>query len=96
MAWKIKIDKKAVKEIASLDKPIKKRIVEFLKEKLAKTQNPRSIGEPLHGELKKFWKYRVGDYRIICSIEDDVITVLVLKVKHRKTSQRSIQKRDLM
>lgn len=84
MAWTIKIDKKAVKEIASLDKPIKKRITEFLKNKLANIQNPRSIGEALHGELKKFWKYRIGDYRLICSIEDDVVTVLVLKVQHRK------------
>ncbi len=91
MAWTIKIDKKAVKEIASLDMPIKKRIAEFLKEKLAKVQNPRSIGEVLHGQLKKFWKYRVGDYRIICSIEDDIVTVLVLRVKHRK----EVYKKDI-
>lgn len=84
MAWTIKIDKKAIKEISSLDKPIKKRITDFLKNKLAKTKNPRSIGEALHGQLKKFWKYRIGDYRLICDIEDETVTVLVLRVKHRK------------
>lgn len=83
MAWTIKIDKKALKEITFLDKPIKKRIAQFL-QKLATIENPRSLGEALHGELKKFWKYRVGDYRIICHIEDHAITVLVLRARHRK------------
>lgn len=84
MAWKIEIDKKALKAIAALDKPIQKRIASFLKDKLAKLENPRSIGEALQGELKKFWKYRIGDYRLICSIEDKTVTVLVLHVDHRK------------
>lgn len=84
MAWKIEIDKKALKEIASLDKPIQKRIVTFLKEKLAKITNPRSIGEALQGELKNFWKYRIGDYRLICSIEDKTVTILVLRADHRR------------
>lgn len=84
MAWKIEIDKKALKAIAALDKPIQKRIASFLKDKLSKLENPRSIGEALQGELKKFWKYRIGDYRLICSIEDKTVTVLVLHVDHRK------------
>ena len=84
MVWKIEIDKKALKGIAALDKPVQKRIASFLKDKLAKLANPRSIGEALQGELKKFWKYRVGDYRLICSIEDKVVTVLVLRIDHRK------------
>jgi mRNA interferase RelE/StbE len=84
LVWKIEIDKKALKEIDSLDKPIQKRIISFLKDKLKNIQNPRSIGEALHGQLKKYWKYRVGDYRLICSIEDKTVTVLVLRVDHRK------------
>lgn len=82
MVWKIEIDKKAFKEIASLDKPIQKRIISFLKDRLSNLTNPRSIGEALQGELKNFWKYRVGDYRLICSIEDKTVTVLVLRVDH--------------
>lgn len=82
--WKIEIDKKALKEIAALDKTAQKRIVSFLKDKLAKINNPRSIGEALHGQLKIFWKYRVGDYRIICSNEDRLVTVLILRIDHRK------------
>jgi len=84
LTWKIEIDKKALKKIAALDKPVQKRIVSFLKDKLAKIENPRAIGEALQGQLKKFWKYRVGDYRLICSIEDKIVTVLVLCVDHRK------------
>ena len=84
MVWKIEIDKKALKGIAALDKSVQKRISSFLKTKLAKMENPRSIGETLQGDLKNFWKYRVGDYRLICSIEDKIVTVLVLRVDHRR------------
>jgi mRNA interferase RelE/StbE len=84
LTWKIEIDKKALKEIAALDKPIQKRVASFLKDKLSKIDNPRSIGEALQGQLKKFWKYRIGDYRLLCSIEDKTVTILVLRVDHRR------------
>jgi len=84
LAWKIEIDKKALKEIKALDKFIQKRIASFLRDRLAKIDDPRSMGEALQGQLKKLWKYRVGDYRLICSIEDKVVTVLVLRVDHRR------------
>jgi mRNA interferase RelE/StbE len=84
LTWKIEIDKKALKEIAALDKPIQKRVASFLKDKLSKSDNPRSIGEALQGQLKKFWKYRIGDYRLLCSIEDKTVTILVLRVDHRR------------
>lgn len=83
MSWKIEFDKKARKEFMSLDKPVQKQIDKFIL-KLAKSKNPRQTGQPLKGELHSFWKYRVGSYRLICSIEDDVLTVLVLSVGHRK------------
>ena len=56
----------------------------FLCERIAKLDNPRKIGERLHGKLSEFWKYRVGDYRLICSPENDRLVVLVLRVGHRK------------
>jgi len=84
LTWTIEVDRKAFKEIAALDKPVRARITSFLKNRLAKIENPRTIGETLHGQLKNFWKYRIGDYRLICKIEDETVTVLVLRVKHRR------------
>ncbi|MFZ3068687.1 MAG: type II toxin-antitoxin system RelE/ParE family toxin [Gammaproteobacteria bacterium] len=83
MAWTIDFDKKAKKEFSSLDKSAQKQIDKFLL-KLMKSANPRQFGEALKGNMQSFWRYRVGDYRLICSIEDNVLTVIVLRVKHRK------------
>ena len=68
-----------------LDRQIAKRIYAFLVLCLGKLDNPRQIGEALQGsKLGEFWKYRVGDYRIICKIEDDILRVLVVKIGHRR------------
>jgi len=65
------------------------RIRMFLHQRVAKLDDPRSIGDALHGSrLREFWKYRVGDYRLICKIEDDRLIVLVLRVGHRKEIYR--------
>lgn len=90
MAWTIDFDKKAKKEFASLDKSAQKQIDKFLL-KLMKSANPRQLGEALKGNMQSFWRYRVGDYRLICSIEDKVLIVIVLRVKHRK----EVYKNDL-
>lgn len=85
MAWLIKIDEGAKKDLAKLDKPVAKRVTSFLKARLQKLADPRSIGEALTG--KKFgelWKYRVGDFRIIAKIEDKQLLILVVRVGHRK------------
>ena len=64
-------------------------ILKFLHQRVAKLDDPRSIGKALHGSrLGEFWKYRVGDYRLICKIEDDRLIVLVLRVGHRKEIYR--------
>ena len=66
-----------------------RRILKFLHERVAKLDDPRSIGEALHGSrLGEFWKYRVGDYRLICRLEDRRLVVLVLRVGHRKEIYR--------
>lgn len=90
MAWTIEFDKKASKEFKSLGKSIQKQIDKFLL-KLMKSSNPRQFGESLKGNLKSFWRYRIGDYRLICSIEDKILTVLVVRVSHR----REIYKKDI-
>ena len=85
MAYKIIVDPRAEKEIDKIDKQIRARIVQFIYKRLAVLDNPRSIGEAMKGErFGELWKYRVGDYRLICKIEDDCLVVLVLRVSHRK------------
>ncbi len=89
MAWKIELSAQAARELDKLDPPQAKRILKFLSERLAPLQNPRSIGQALRGsELGEFWKYRVGDYRLICKIEDDRVLILVLRIGHRREVYR--------
>jgi mRNA interferase RelE/StbE len=69
VAWKVELSQAAAREIDKLDPPAARRILRFLHDRVALLDNPRSIGEALHGsELGDFWKYRVGDFRLICSI----------------------------
>lgn len=90
MAWKIKVEGQAIKELAKLDKPMARRITKFLRERVALLDDPRSIGEALKGSrLGEFWKYRVGDYRVICSIEDGELCILVIRVGNRKEVYKS-------
>ena len=89
MAWKIELSDTAARELDRLDPPQSKRILKFLNERVAPLQNPRSIGQALRGsELGEFWKYRVGNYRLICRIEDDRLIVLVLPIGHRREIYR--------
>ncbi len=72
MAWKVELDAAARRELDRLDAQIARRILEFFHERVARPDNPRSIGSALQGpEFGEFWKYRVGDWRIICKIEDN-------------------------
>lgn len=89
MAWRIDFDSKAKKDLAALDKPVAKRIVAFLRERVSQLEDPRSIGEAVKGsELGVFWKYRIGDYRIVASIEDSALRILVVRVGNRKEVYR--------
>jgi mRNA interferase RelE/StbE len=85
MAWKVELSEETSRQLDKLDPQIARRILKFLHERVARLDNPRSIGEALRGsKLGEFWKYRVGDYRLICSIEDKRILILVLRVGHRR------------
>jgi len=89
LAWRIEFEEAAVKELARLDKPVARRILTFLRERVAALDDPRSVGEALKGsKLGEFWKYRVGDYRIVAHIEDGALRILVLKVGNRKEVYR--------
>jgi mRNA interferase RelE/StbE len=89
MAWKVELSVEAGRELKKLDAQHARRILKFLHERVAKLDDPRSIGEALQGSrLGEFWKYRVGPFRLICKIEDDRLIVLVLRVGHRKDIYR--------
>ncbi|OGT22426.1 MAG: addiction module toxin RelE [Gammaproteobacteria bacterium RIFCSPHIGHO2_02_FULL_42_13] len=84
MGWKIKLDQHAVKQLKKLDRTAQKRIVGFLSDRLLTAKTPRDFGKPLMGKLTGLWRYRVGDYRLICEINDKEVTVLVINIGHRK------------
>ena len=86
--WKVEITRGAEKQIKKLDRTAQTVILRFLRERLQPAENPRQWGKPLHGEMGGLWRYRVGDYRLICDIQDEKITVLVLRVGHRKDVYR--------
>jgi mRNA interferase RelE/StbE len=89
MAWSVELSEGADRQLSRLDPQHRTRILKFLHERVARLGDPRSIGEALHGSpLGEFWRYRVGDYRLICKIEDDRLVVLVLRVGHRKEIYR--------
>jgi mRNA interferase RelE/StbE len=89
MAWRIEFDRAAERELGKLDPQVAKRILLFLQERVANLDDPRSIGEALKGSrLGDFWKYRVGDYRLISSIEDGALRILVVKIGNRREVYR--------
>jgi mRNA interferase RelE/StbE len=86
--WRIEITRTAERQIMKLDRAAQRSIQRFLRDRLSPADNPRQWGKPLQGEKRGLWRYRVGDYRLICDIQDEQITVLVLEVGHRKNVYR--------
>ena len=85
MDWSVELSAGAVRELGKLDPQIRRRILKFLNERVSKLDDPRSLGKALSGpRFGEFWRYRVGDHRLICKIEDDRLLVLVLRVGHRR------------
>jgi mRNA interferase RelE/StbE len=83
--WKVEIDREAKRDLDKLDPQVTRRIERFLYERVATLDDPRSIGEALRGsKLGEFWRYRVGDWRIICEIQDAKLVVLALRAGHRR------------
>jgi mRNA interferase RelE/StbE len=85
LAWAIEFDPDAVKDLKKLDRQVQRRLVDFLQHRLAQLDDPRQLGEALaSATLGNYWKYRVGDWRIICDIQDRRIVVRVLRVGNRR------------
>ncbi len=85
MAWTVELHRDAERDLAKLGAENARRVLKFLHQRLATAEDPRSIGEALHGPaLGKYWKYRVGDYRIIADIQDQVIRIVIVRIGHRR------------
>ena len=89
MVWQIELSATAVKQLRKLDPNEARRITHFLRQRLSLTQDPRSSGKALTGPaLGAYWRYRVGDYRIICDIQDGRLCILVIEVGDRREVYR--------
>ena len=89
MAWRVEFDPAAERELGKLDQQSARRILAFLHGRVAVLEDPRSIGEALKGaKLGSFWKYRVGDYRVIANPEDQAVRILVVRVGNRREVYR--------
>ena len=81
--WSYELTEKAEREFSKLDKSIQKQITNYF-DSIVKTPNPRSKGSSLKGNLRSYWRYRVGDYRILCQFKEDVLIIHVVKIAHRR------------
>ena len=89
LPWKIEVTAAAARQIKGLGPSNAERIRKYLRERLATLDDPRQLGRPLAGSaLGNFWRYRVGDYRLLCEISDGTLTVLVVAVGHRRNIYR--------
>lgn len=89
MAWRIEFATSAAKQLRKLDPAAARRIVQFLRERVVPARDPRALGAALKGdELGRFWKYRVGDYRVIAEIHDHDIRIVVVRLGHRRNVYR--------
>ena len=84
MVWQIEFDSEAENDLKKIDRGMQRRILRYLRERIATEKDPRRFGAPLRRELSGLWKYRLGDYRIICRIEEKRIVVYVIRIGHRK------------
>ena len=84
MAWTINYSASALKSLKKMDRQSAKRILDFLENRIATLEDPRVSGKPLKGDLGIFWRYRVGDYRVLCEIQDGQLVILAALIGHRK------------
>ena len=88
MAWTIEYTDTARTQLRNLDRKTARRIVDYMGERVAPLDNPRSVGRALTGPLGGLWRYRVGNCRMICDIQDRVMRVLVVKTGNRREVYR--------
>ncbi len=84
MAWNVELTATAIKQLRKLDKKWQAFILDYLEDEVATLGNPRNKGKALAGDKKGLWRYRIGNYRAICKIEDDQMLVIAVTIGHRK------------
>jgi mRNA interferase RelE/StbE len=89
LVWQIELSATAAKQLGKLDRADAKRIAAFLRERLASVEDPKQLGKALSGPLGGLWRYRVGNYRIICDLQGKRLIILVLEIGHRGAIYRS-------
>ncbi|MFC0339146.1 mRNA interferase RelE/StbE [Kushneria avicenniae] len=88
MAWQIELTGDARKQLQKMGHTDAKRIRDYLRERLQPLEDPRQLGKPLKGNMGELWRYRVGDYRLIASLEDDRVCILIVRIGHRREIYR--------
>lgn len=88
MSWIIEYTEAALRQLRKLDRQVARRILDTMEERIAHADNPRCMGKALTGQLTGSWRYRIGDYRLICTIEDEKLRVLVIEIGHRREIYR--------
>lgn len=86
--WRVEFDRAAARDLRKLGIEAERRVLSYLDTRIAGSGDPRRLGQPLTGDLQGFWRYRVGDYRIVAAIEDGRFVVLVVTVGHRREVYR--------
>ena len=86
--WRIEFLPEAAKELKKLDRTAAARIIKTLEERIAVLDDPRTLGSALVGEHAGYWRWRIGDYRVVARIEDDRVLILVVRVAHRREVYR--------
>lgn len=90
MGWKIEFSEASLRQLMKLDKTVARRIVEFMEHRVARLEDPRGLGEALKGSrLGSYWKYRVGDWRVICDIHDQQVVVQVVRIGNKREVYRN-------
>lgn len=93
MAWNVEFNETAKRQLAKLDRQWQVAILDYLQDRIATLDDPRRSGKPLVGDRKGLWRYRVGDYRILCELRDNELVVLVVTISHRRQVYRDSRQR---
>ena len=84
LTWRIELTDEARKQLKKIGHAEAKRIRDYLRQRIETLDHPRQLGKALKGQLAELWRYRVGDYRLVCELRDEVLVVLVIRIGHRK------------
>ena len=84
MSYSVRYDEKALKQLKKMDRSVQKLITSWIEKNLIDTENPRLHGKGLSGDKSGYWRYSVGDYRILADIRDDEIIIIIVEIGHRR------------